>query len=51
MGAALGIAGVPQHFTQPLQDTQRPGVFGCSTNRISELAAHTAALAIAFTGG
>lgn len=48
MGAAVGAGAIPARFAQPLKDTVRPGLFGLETQRISDLASRTAALAAKF---
>jgi ADP-ribosylglycohydrolase len=48
MGAVLGAAGIPGQFSEPLEDSVRPGLFGCGPMRISELACRTVSVATHF---
>ncbi|MFD1719641.1 ADP-ribosylglycohydrolase family protein [Georgenia deserti] len=47
VGAVLGTAGIPAHWTDPLEDTVRSAVFGFDGVHISDLARRTERLAAA----
>lgn len=48
MGAALGRTAIPDRFSEPLQDTVRPGLFGLGDQSIAALAERTLLLARGF---